>query len=52
MYVIPTAHPTKVYSDCCGPESTVFFTNEELWNNVYIEQYCPKCKKFGIWRKK
>lgn len=52
VVIIPTSHPIKLYSDCCNSKTSIFMTNEEIWTNVFIEQYCKKCKKLVVWRQK
>ena len=45
----PTVHRKQMISECCGAKTIIALTNEEIWMGVYIEQWCPKCKKCSKW---
>lgn len=34
----------------CKDKGHSFFTNKEIHNNGYIQQWCVKCDRFTIWR--
>ena len=48
----PDTHRIEIFCEKCNMESFVFFTNYELWNNVYILQWCKNCNRTQKWKKR
>lgn len=44
QYKNPVCRPIKMYCDC-GKESTFFMTNEEIFGETLVHQYCDICKR-------
>ena len=46
----PSVRNIPIYSDCCNSKSSVFFTNEEIFRNTTILQWCCICEQTSSWR--